>query len=82
MRGGIVIAGLILLLGTMVVFASFLLPGGLHAILQDGSAFFLMVALFLLGLMGSIEATRRAVGKLAETYIRIVSRLLSGGKST
>jgi septum site-determining protein MinD len=79
-RGGIVVAGLILLLGITLIFASVFLPSGL-VFLQSMTGIYVLIGLLILGLIGSIEPTRRAVGKAMEFYMRAADRLLSGGRS-
>jgi hypothetical protein len=75
-RGGIVTAGLILLLGVTLVFASYFLEGLEY--LRSTTVVYVLIVLFLLGLIGSIEPTRRAVGRAMDLYLKAADRLLGG----
>ena len=83
LRGGTIVAGAILLVGIIFLFTVVWLPGGydlneLYNNPEFQQLVYVLMLLLLLGLIGSIEITRRAVGKLVEAYVRTTDRILTG----
>lgn len=73
LRGGIFASALILILGIAVAFR--LTNSVMLYYIEDRiTTLVFFVALFLLGLMGSIESTRRLLGRIISTYIRLIFR--------
>jgi flagellar biosynthesis protein FlhG len=74
--GGIVISGIIFMLGINLIAVALFSPSGLSVTLYRTTIFLF----FLLGLIGSMETTRRFVGRALDEYLRFMKSLFKEGE--
>jgi len=73
-RGGMFLALLILTLGILLL-SRFFTTGGFRDVMLSSGIIYYVFALLMLGLFGAVEGTRRAIGRIISSYIRLLSRI-------
>src|SRR4029077_20591841 len=79
-RGGLLAGALLLILGSLgsVFLWVYFRVVEIYEVRAVIAPFVTFILIFVVGLLGSLEPTRRRLGRIATSYVRVISRLLLG----